>query len=270
MKPESRAVLMSTGVVLGLALAVALSARTPPAEAARNSSGTYSLYTPGNPVTTGNTISSSWANNTLTDIGSELTNSLDRNGRGAMLAALQLYSGSVSSPGLTWSSETSSGLYRAASNDFGMSVAGARVQRWQTTGSSVTGTLAVSGATTLSTTLAVTGASTLTGAVAAPGGVTVGSGGTAISGSYGATYNFTEGLMATDVCDTVSETLTGVSAGGVCTVSTDGELGGGSHKAVWVDCYVSGANTVVIRLCNASGANFTFGAGNYRIRVFQP
>jgi len=103
--------------------------------ASRNSSGTMSLYTPGNPVTTGSTISSSWANNTLNDIASEVTNSLDRNGRGAMLAQLQSYSGSVSAPGLSFASDSSSGLYRAGSHDLRMSVNGADTAKWTTSGS---------------------------------------------------------------------------------------------------------------------------------------
>ena len=37
------------------------------------SNGTYSLYSTGNPVVTGTTISSTWANNTLTDIATALT-----------------------------------------------------------------------------------------------------------------------------------------------------------------------------------------------------
>lgn len=37
------------------------------------SSGTFSLYSPGNPVVTGTTIQSSWANNTLSDIATGLT-----------------------------------------------------------------------------------------------------------------------------------------------------------------------------------------------------
>jgi len=37
------------------------------------SNGTYSLYSTGNPVVTGTTISSTWANNTLNDIATALT-----------------------------------------------------------------------------------------------------------------------------------------------------------------------------------------------------
>ena len=46
----------------------------------RNGSGTYSLPS-GNPVVTGTTISSTVHNNTMTDIGSEITNSLDKDGQ---------------------------------------------------------------------------------------------------------------------------------------------------------------------------------------------
>ena len=46
----------------------------------RNGSGTYNLPT-GNPVVTGTTISSSWANTTLTDIASALTNSVASDGQ---------------------------------------------------------------------------------------------------------------------------------------------------------------------------------------------
>jgi hypothetical protein len=47
---------------------------------ARNGSGTYNLPT-GNPVITGTTISSTWANNTLSDIASALTQSISADGQ---------------------------------------------------------------------------------------------------------------------------------------------------------------------------------------------
>jgi hypothetical protein len=70
--------LLLAGVLAGAITGTILDHR---AEASRNSGGTYSLPT-GNPVVTGTTITSTWANGTLTDIGTELTNSLDRQGRG--------------------------------------------------------------------------------------------------------------------------------------------------------------------------------------------
>lgn len=88
----------------------------------RASDGTYTLPA-GNPVTTLTTISSTVHNNTMGDIEDEITASLSRNGDGAMLAALELAAGTVSAPGLSFSAETTTGLYRNASNDIRFSVA---------------------------------------------------------------------------------------------------------------------------------------------------
>lgn len=49
----------------------------------RNGAGTYNL-TSGNPVTTGTTISSTWANNTLSDMASALTQSVAKDGQTVM------------------------------------------------------------------------------------------------------------------------------------------------------------------------------------------
>ncbi len=56
---------------------------------ARNGSGTYSLAS-GNPVVTGTTISSSWANTTLSDIATALTNSIATNGETPVVANLTI------------------------------------------------------------------------------------------------------------------------------------------------------------------------------------
>lgn len=123
-------------VCAGLALGFALS-YMPDASAARNASGTYSLPS-GNPVVSGTTISATTHNNTMSDVATELTNSLDRNGRGAMLAPLQHSSGTAAAPGVTFSADTDCGLYRVSTNTIGMSAAGAQVQSWSSTGSTVT------------------------------------------------------------------------------------------------------------------------------------
>lgn len=85
------------GILLGAVLSVSL-----PASATRNSVGTYTLPE-GNPVVSGTTIASTWANSTLNDIAVELTNSLDRQGRGSMLAPLRLSQGTAGAPALTFS-----------------------------------------------------------------------------------------------------------------------------------------------------------------------
>ena len=55
----------------------------------RNGSGTYSLPA-GNPVVTGTTISSSWANNTMNDIASALTGSVASDGQTPMTGQLNM------------------------------------------------------------------------------------------------------------------------------------------------------------------------------------
>ena len=56
---------------------------------ARNGSGTYTLPA-GNPVVTGTTISSTWANNTLNDIGNAMTASLAYDGQTVPIANLPM------------------------------------------------------------------------------------------------------------------------------------------------------------------------------------
>lgn len=55
----------------------------------RNGSGTYTLPV-GNPVTTGTTITSSWANNTLTDIANALTGSVASDGQTPITGNFQM------------------------------------------------------------------------------------------------------------------------------------------------------------------------------------
>lgn len=94
----------------------------------RNSSGTYSLPA-GNPVVTATVISSTWANTTMTDLGNALTDSLSRSGDGGMTAPLGLDDGAIGAPGLMFTSESTSGLYRAGAGDFRWAIGGADVFR---------------------------------------------------------------------------------------------------------------------------------------------
>lgn len=99
----------------------------------RDSAGNYSLVS-GNPVQSGEVISSSWANNTLNDVAVALSDSLDRNGRGGMLAPFRFADGTNLLPGASWTNETTTGLYRFDGGDLRLSVLTQDVMRWQTTG----------------------------------------------------------------------------------------------------------------------------------------
>lgn len=129
-------------IVAGAIMAIALT----PALASRNASGTMSLAA-GNPVTSNTTISSTWANNTLSDISSEITDSLSRSNKGAMLANLELVAGAdtAASPALTWSGDTDTGIYRIGADNIGVGVGATKILDIASTGLSVTGTGTFSG-----------------------------------------------------------------------------------------------------------------------------
>lgn len=98
----------------------------------RASDGTYTQPLPA--VVTGDPIEASWANTTVDDIETALTDSLSRSGNGNMSAALKVIAGTVSAPGLSFTSEANSGLYRAGAGDIRMALLGNELFRMTATG----------------------------------------------------------------------------------------------------------------------------------------
>jgi hypothetical protein len=94
----------------------------------RNASGTFSLVS-GNPVVSGTLIDATWANNTLNDLANEMTDSLSRSGEGGMLAPLRLTDGVQATPGLGFTNEPGSGIYRAGTNEWWSVAGGVQVQQ---------------------------------------------------------------------------------------------------------------------------------------------
>lgn len=76
----------------------------------RNSGGAYSLPA-GQPVVTNTTIGSSVFNALTADLASEMTDSLDRSGKGAMLAQFVAVDGNETAPGVSFSNDHSTGIY---------------------------------------------------------------------------------------------------------------------------------------------------------------
>lgn len=89
----------------------------------RDGNGTYTLPA-GNPVVSGTIISSNWANTTMPDLAQGITDSLDRNGRGGMLAPFLFTDGTQSFPGAAYSLEPSTGWRRAGVGDMRVVVLG--------------------------------------------------------------------------------------------------------------------------------------------------
>lgn len=96
----------------------------------RNSSGNYTLPS-GNPVVADTLIETAWANPTMSDIASALTDSLDRNGRGGMLAPFRIADGTVTQPGLAFTAESNTGLWRSATATLAISTGGVKVASFQ-------------------------------------------------------------------------------------------------------------------------------------------
>jgi hypothetical protein len=94
----------------------------------RNAAGVYTLPNPD--VVTATTILSDDENETRNDLETEMTNSLDRNGRGAMLAALRIIDGTITVPGLAFSADPDCGIYRVGANDWSITVGGTEVARF--------------------------------------------------------------------------------------------------------------------------------------------
>lgn len=105
----------------------------------RDSSGNYSLPSTVNPVLTGTVISSTWANTTLNDLATEMTDSLDRSGKGGMISAFKLADGSAGAPGLAFVSEPTTGFYRVGAGQIGVSIAGSNVATFTSTGATLLG-----------------------------------------------------------------------------------------------------------------------------------
>lgn len=165
----------------------------------RNAGGSYTA--PSADFVSGTVINSNVMNAKLADLGAELTNSLDRSGRGGMLAPLRGPDGTSNLPAYAFTSETTLGLYRAGSGDLRASSNGTDLQKWSTAEVRVyTSAFFADGLTVDDGGLTVTAG----GATVTAGGATVSAGGltarTAMpaSGSTGSLNKFITGTTGTD------------------------------------------------------------------------
>lgn len=83
----------------------------------RNGSGSMSVP---NSFSSGATISSSAMNANFTDVASELTNSLAKDGQTTMTGPIKAAAGSVAAPSITFGSDTDTGFYRKATGTIGV------------------------------------------------------------------------------------------------------------------------------------------------------
>lgn len=91
---------------------------------ARNGSGTMSItYS----FSSGSTIQSSQVNANFTDVASEITNSLARDGQSAMTGQLKAAAGSASVPSITFDTDRDTGIYRKTGDTMGLVSGGTEV-----------------------------------------------------------------------------------------------------------------------------------------------
>ncbi len=124
----------------------------------RNAAGQYTLPV-GNPVVADTLIESDgWANPTMEDLGAEIEDSLSRDGKGSMRAALGVVDGSQANPGLRFIAETGSGMYRNSDGEWWLTVKGVgKIQITESAG------LLLADAVTIAGDLDVNGDSTMRG-----------------------------------------------------------------------------------------------------------
>ena len=99
----------------------------------RDGSGVYTLP-PGNPVVPLTTITTTWANPTMSDISVALSDSLSRSGKGGMTASLRGPDGSKAQPTFSFTNEPATGRYRASDGVVVEAVDGNDIVRYTTTG----------------------------------------------------------------------------------------------------------------------------------------
>lgn len=118
-------------------------------------------------------------NANFSDVGTEITNSLPRDGQAAMTGQLKAASGTVSAPGVTFGSDLDTGFYRSASNTIGISAGGSSAGSFSSSGYTDPNGLVVLGMPT--------GAMMMYGATTAPTGWVRCNGRTVGNASSGAT-----------------------------------------------------------------------------------
>lgn len=112
----------------------------------RNAAGVYSLPEP--PVVADTTILSAGENSTRDDIATELTNSLDRNGRGGMLAPFRISDGLLATPGLAFTNDVDNGFYRTTTDTWHAVVAATVAMTFAVAGLTMAKPLTVNAGTT--------------------------------------------------------------------------------------------------------------------------
>lgn len=97
----------------------------------RDSTGNYS--SPSGDFVTATVIDSNVMNGKLQDLGTEITDSLSRSGKGGMLARMRGVNGTSNLPAYAFTDETTLGFWRAGAADLRVASNGTDIQKWSPT-----------------------------------------------------------------------------------------------------------------------------------------
>lgn len=89
----------------------------------RDSAGNYSPPA-GNPVASGTLVEANWANTLVADLGTEMTDSFSRSGKGGMVAPVRGVDGTAALPGYAFTAKTNTGMYRDGAGNLNLVVNG--------------------------------------------------------------------------------------------------------------------------------------------------
>jgi microcystin-dependent protein len=186
----------------------------------RNGSGSFSV---ASTFTSGTTISSSTMNSVLEDIGSELTNSVAKDGQSTMTGQLKAASGTVSAPGIAFGSDTGTGIRRSASGTMKVVVSGADVATIDSGGLTMESGYTIEDQAGVTVTGVPTGAMMMYGATSAPTGWVRMNGRTIGNASSAATEraNADTSALFTFLWTNYSDSVCAVSTGRGASASAD-------------------------------------------------
>lgn len=163
-----------------------------------------------NSFSSGTTITSASVNANFTDIATEITGSLPRDGQANMTGQLKASSGSAAAPGVAFGSDLDTGLFRKAADALGIAAGGSEVASATSTAFTIAGLTATSAALTTPTIAGATLAGTLAGTPTFSGAVTFGAAPTLSDGLTVAAGTTTIPSINIENADT---TITRASAG---------------------------------------------------------
>lgn len=221
----------------------------------RSVTGVYTLPLP--PVVAGTLILAEWANPTLDDLGDTLTDSLDRYGRGAMLAPLRVPSGTVTAPSLSFTSEPSSGLYLKGAGEVGFGIANSLIATWKAAGLTFEAGKEVLVPTVPSTGNALVN-KTYADSLVSGGPFLPLAGGTLTGGLIGTTAAFSGAVSGTTGTFTGALSSVGATLTGTVTLPSTTSIGTVSDTEIsYLDGVTSAIQTQFTGKASLSGAAFT-------------